>query len=103
MDLSHRKVVLLRGGPLWKGLGGIVTYTFTPLCTAFLLAPWSIFHFFLSVQKEVFLSVAVLRLAVVLLFGAVVPQAPAVVPQVVTVVPLLGSRSTVSPSPAQQE
>ena len=27
VDLSHRKAVLLRVGPLWKGLGGIFTYT----------------------------------------------------------------------------
>ena len=94
VDLSHRKTVLSSGGPLQKGLGGIITYTFTPLCTAFPLAPWSILRFFLSMQKEVFLYVAVLRLAVL-------AQAPAVVPQVVTVVPLLGSRSTVSPGPAQ--
>ena len=31
VDLSHRKAVLLRGGPLWKSLGGIITYTSTPL------------------------------------------------------------------------
>ena len=108
VDLSRRKAVLLRRGPLWKGLGEIVTYTFTPLCIAFPLALWSILHFFLFVRKVVFLSVAVLRLAVVLLFVVVVPQAPAivphafaVVPQVVTVVPLLGSHSTMSPGPAQ--
>ena len=110
VDLSRRKAVLLRGGPLWKGLGGIVTYTFIPLCTAFPLAPWSILRFFFFVQKEVFLSIVVLRLVVVLLFGAVVPQATAVVPhafavvpQVVTVVPLLGSHSTVSPGPAHHQ
>ena len=27
VDLSRRKAVLLRGGPRWKGLGGIITYT----------------------------------------------------------------------------
>ena len=27
MDLSRRKPVLLRGGPRWKGMGGIDTYT----------------------------------------------------------------------------
>ena len=36
VDLSHRKAVLLRGGPLWKGLGGIITYTSTPFAPPFL-------------------------------------------------------------------
>ena len=31
VDLSRRKAVLLRGGPLRKGLGGIITYTSVPL------------------------------------------------------------------------
>ena len=33
VELSHRKVVLSRGGPLWKGLGGISRTR--SLCTAF--------------------------------------------------------------------
>ena len=59
-------------------------------------------HPFLRVYaKRRIPSVVVPGHAVVLLFGAVVPQAIVVVSQVVTVVPLRGSRSTVSPGPAQ--
>ena len=100
VDLSRRKAVLLRGGPLWKGLGGIITYTSTPFCTSFPLALWSILRLFSSMQIVV---LAELGHAVVLLLGAVVPQALAVVlasgaivPQVPMVVPLPWSGSTVA-------
>ena len=87
VDLSRRRVVLLRGGPHWKGSGGIITYTFSPS------APPSPLHFgassavFIYMQKRRIPTVVVLGLAVVLLLGAVVPQAPAVVPHEVAVVP----------------
>ena len=35
VDLSRRKAVLLRGGPRRKGLGGIITYTFSSLSPPF--------------------------------------------------------------------
>ena len=103
VDLSRRKAVLLRGGPLWKGLGGIITYTSTPFAPPFLWlfgAP----PFFSSMQLVL---VAELGHAVVLLPGAVVPQALAVVPDPGAVllrkpmiVPLLRSCSTVAPRPS---
>ena len=52
VDLSRRKAVLLRGGPRWKGLGGIITYTSVPFYTTFPLALWSILHFSVSLQNE---------------------------------------------------
>ena len=45
VDLSRRKAVLLRGGPRWKGLGGIITYT-SPSYP--LLIPWSFLRFLAS-------------------------------------------------------
>ena len=38
VDLSRRKAILLRGGPRWKGLGGMIMYTSVPFCTSFPLA-----------------------------------------------------------------
>ena len=35
VDLSRRKAVLLRGGLLWKGLGGIITFTSVPFYRSF--------------------------------------------------------------------
>ena len=60
VDLSRRKAVLLRGGPRWKGLGGIITYT---SLSSPLLLPWSILRFLASL---VWLPLLV---AVVLLLG----------------------------------
>ena len=76
VDLSRRKAVLLRGGPLWKGLGGIITYGSTPLHR---LSFGTLEHprLFMSMQNVVF---ADLGHAVVLLLGVVVPQALVVVP-----------------------
>ena len=102
VDLSHRRVVLLRGGPRRKGSGGIITYTFPSLSPPFPctleLPPVILFVIVLA---------AIAELAVVLLPGAVVPQAPAVVPylcavvpQEPMVVPLLRSRSTMAPRPS---
>ena len=109
VDLSHRKVVLLRGAPRWKGLGGINTYTSVPFCTTFPLALWSILRLSVSMQNEGFLVLVVLGHAVVLLMGAVVPQSPTVVPardvvvpQALAVVPLPGRGSTVASGQAQQ-
>ena len=83
VDLSRRKAVLLRGGPHWKGLGGIsLTHLF--LLPPFPLALWSILHLFSSMQIVVLDE---LGHAVVLLLGAVLPQALAVVPGPGTVVP----------------
>ena len=45
VDLSRRKAVLLRGGPRWKGLGGIITYT-SP--SSPLPLPWSFLRFLAS-------------------------------------------------------
>ena len=52
VDLRRRKAVLLRGGPRWKGLGGINTYTSVPFCTTFPLALWSILRLSVSLQNE---------------------------------------------------
>ena len=52
VDLSSRKAVLLRGGPRWKCLGGIITYTSVPFCTTFPLALWSILRLSVSLQNE---------------------------------------------------
>ena len=60
VDLSRRKAVLLRGGPRWKGLGGIITYM-SPSYP--LLLPWSFLRFLASL---VWLPLLV---AVVLLLG----------------------------------
>ena len=87
VDLSRRKAVLLRGGPRWKGSGGIITYTFTPSAPPFPLNFGASYVFFIYMQKRRIPSVAVLGNAVVLLLGAVVPQAPMVVPHEVAVVP----------------
>ena len=57
VDLSRREAVLLRGGPLWKGLGGIITYTYATFCTTFPLALWSNHHLSVSLQNEGLLSV----------------------------------------------
>ena len=86
MDLSRRIAVLLRGGPWWKGSGGIIMYTFSPFAPPFPLRLGASSVIFIVVQKEIFL-VLLLRHAVVLLLGAVVPQAPAIVPQALAVVP----------------
>ena len=60
VDLSRRQAVLLRGGPRWKGLGGIILYT-SPSYP--LLLPWSFLRFLASL---VWLPLLV---AVVLLLG----------------------------------
>ena len=60
LDLSRKKAVLLRGGPLWKGLGGIITYT-SPSYP--LLLPWSFLRFPASFDW------LLLLVAVVLLLG----------------------------------
>ena len=106
MDLSRRKAVLLRGGPLLKGLGGIITYTSTPFAPPFLWHFGASSVFSCLCKNVVF---AELGHAVVLLLGAVVPQAlavvpasGAVVPQVLTVVPLLRNGSTVTSGQAQR-
>ena len=44
VDLSRRKAVLLRGGPRWKGLGGIIMYT----SPSYPLLPWSLLRFLAS-------------------------------------------------------
>ena len=100
--LSRREAVLLRGGPRWKGSGGIITYTFPSLSPPF---PCSLEHSSFILYVSVWTTIA--ELAVVLLPGAVVPQALAVVPcpcvvvpREPTVVPLLWSRSTVAPRPS---
>ena len=102
VDLSRRRVVLLRGGPCRNGSGGIITYTFPSLSPHF---PCSLEHPLFILYAIVLTAVA--ELAVVLLPGAVVPQAPAVVlyfgvvvPQEPMVVPLLRSRSTMAPGPS---
>ena len=95
VDLSRRRAVLLRGGPRWKGSGGIITYTFPSLPPPFpcTLELSSVILFVLALT-------ATAVLALVLLYEAVVPQAPAVVPMGFTVVPLLWSLSTVAPRPS---
>ena len=103
VDLSHRKVVLLRGGRFGK-VWVESSRTHLLLCTAFPLALWSILRLFSSMQIVV---LAELGHAALLLLGAVVPQAlvvvpgpGTVVPQAPTVVPLLWSCSTVAPGRA---
>ena len=98
VDLSRRKAVLLRGGPLWKGLGGIITYTSTPL-HRLSFGPLERPPSFLVYAK---CRVAELGHAVLLFLRVVVSQALAavpasgvVVPQVPTVVPHPWSGSTV--------
>ena len=79
VDLSRRRAILLRGGPRWKCLGGINTYT----CSSFpciLELP-----FVILVVRKSDSATAVL---------AVVPQVQAIVPLCVTVVPLIWSGST---------
>ena len=83
VDLSRRKAVLLRGGPLWKGLGGIITYTSTPFAPPFLWH-FGALRLFLYMQNVV---IAELGHVVVLLLGTVVPRALAVVPAPGAVVP----------------
>ena len=91
VDLSHRKAILLRGGPRWKGLGGIITYT-SPLIPSFLGA------------SSVFLppvtgcccgcGSTAPGSTVVPWASTVVPRGGAVVPLVLTVVLLPWSRTT---------
>lgn len=57
VDSSRRKAVLLRGGPRWKGLGGIITYT-SPSYP--LLLPWSFLRFLASLVWLPLLVVVVL-------------------------------------------
>ena len=95
VDLSRRKAVLLRGGPLWKGLGGIITYTSVPFAPPFL---W------LFGASSVYPSLCKNEglLVLVVLGHAVVPARDAVVPQSLVVVPLHGRGSTVASGWAQQ-
>src|SRR5215216_7734681 len=87
VDLSRRKAVLLRGGPLRKGLGGIITYTPVPL-HHLSLASLEHHPFYPCLCKYEGLQVLlVLWHAVVLLKGAIVPQLPTVVPSRDAVVP----------------
>ena len=109
VDLSHRKAVLLRGGPLWKGLGGIITYTSVPFAPPFLWLFGASSVYPSLCKNEGLLVLFVLWHAVVLPMGAVVsqrltvvPARDAVVPQALAVVPLHGRGSTVASGRAQQ-
>ena len=100
VDLSHRRAVLLRGGPRRKGSGGIIMNTIPSLSPPF---PCTLEHSPSILYVSVWTTIA--ELVVVLLPGAVVPQALpvvpcacAVVPREPTVVPLLWSRSTAAVS-----
>ena len=51
VDLSRRKAVLLRGGPRWKGLGGI-SRAHVPFCTTSPLALWIFLRLTVSLQND---------------------------------------------------
>ena len=55
VGLSRRKAVLLKGGPRWKGSGGIITYTFSPFAPPFPLRFGASYVIFILLQKEGFL------------------------------------------------
>ena len=59
VDLSRRRVVLLRGGPCRKGSGGIITYTFPSLPPPFpcTLEDFSVILFVLALTATDVLAV----------------------------------------------